>query len=205
MARSKRKKNKNHDLRARLKKRANALFGEQDSTAKSEWCETEYAKRAVKVENESGEAPAQGSSEPTTSVSDAEVLNMIASTFNKESVSRSIEKDINDEANLILADKKPTKKRTTAPTRKPIKIDAETTVPASDALHEGNNFRENNTKIAGEPNAGEPIDPIFMQMGKRGREEGHENDTNEAKRAKTKGCLGANILRRPAYINLENK
>ncbi|KAM3160581.1 Spp41p [Lachancea thermotolerans] len=199
------KKNKNHDLRARLKKRANALFGEQDSTAKSEWCETEYAKRAVKVENESGEAPAQGSSEPTTSVSDAEVLNMIASTFNKESVSRSIEKDINDEANLILADKKPTKKRTTAPTRKPIKIDAETTVPASDALHEGNNFRENNTKIAGEPNAGEPIDPIFMQMGKRGREEGHENDTNEAKRAKTKGCLGANILRRPAYINLENK
>ncbi|CUS23772.1 LAQU0S11e03950g1_1 [Lachancea quebecensis] len=198
-------KNKNHDLRARLKKRANAVFGEQDSAAKSEWCETEYAKRAVKVDNEPGEAPAHSSSEPTTSVSDAEVLNMIASNFNKESVSRAIEKDINNEANLILADKRPTKKRASAITKKPIKIDTETKVPANDASRAKGDLREANTKAAGELTTNEPIDPIFTQMGKRGREEGHENDASEGKRAKTKSCLGTNILKRPAYINLENK
>lgn len=106
------KKNKDNDLRARLKKRATILYGESESSEKQKWFEEEYARRKVKLEDSLSETtPNKTSDEPTTNITDVEVLNMIAISLGKIEIARAIEKEIIDEASGLKPEKKTTRKR----------------------------------------------------------------------------------------------
>ncbi|SCW02757.1 LAFE_0F13608g1_1 [Lachancea fermentati] len=202
------KKNKDHDLRARLRKRANILFGEQNSQQKNEWFDTEYAKRAIKLENESDDLPiVQQSSEPTTSVSDMEVLNLIAVTFNNLEAARAIEKEINDEAKLISTEGRSSQKRRTkesSSTPVPIKIDTSKQIPH----HPVNETDRTKPKF---PVVSTSIDPTLSNDSKRSGDDRIEAEQHDAKRPKIqfgseKPVQKASVpaLHRPGYINMEN-
>lgn len=97
-------KNWENDLRARLKKRANAKFGDQDTLEKSKWYQDELNKglseREVKQE-EPNNADGNASNKKTngsTNLSDNEVLNMIATALNKLDVARLLERELNEDA-----------------------------------------------------------------------------------------------------------
>lgn len=97
-------KNWENDLRARLRKRANAKFGDQESIEKAKWYQDELSKslseREMKQEascnldDNTSDKKAGGS----TNLSDNEVLNMIATTLNKLDVARILERELNEEA-----------------------------------------------------------------------------------------------------------
>lgn len=101
-------KNWEHDLRARLKKRANIKFSEADSADKTKWFEEEIARnlaeRGIKQrddgktdENINGKKNAG-----FTNLSDDEVLNMIATTLRKLDVARLLERELNEDASSLV-------------------------------------------------------------------------------------------------------
>lgn len=93
-------KNWENDLRARLKKRANAKFGEQESIEKGKWYQDELnrslAEREIKQEGQ--DATCDKKIVGSTNLSDNEVLNMIATTLNKLDVARLLERELKEEA-----------------------------------------------------------------------------------------------------------
>lgn len=97
-------KNWENDLRARVKKRANAKFGENESIEKSKWYQDEVNRslneRGIKHE-ETDRANDDGIDKKTivaTNLSDNEVLNMVASTLNKLDLARLLERELNEDA-----------------------------------------------------------------------------------------------------------
>ncbi|AGO10646.1 AaceriAFR460Cp [[Ashbya] aceris (nom. inval.)] len=93
-------KNRGNDLRSRLNQRANALFGREESAEKRKWVDAQYKKRSLKLEADTA-IPAESSPAPRenqTSVSDAEILNLIAVRLDKLDVAREIESEIQNEA-----------------------------------------------------------------------------------------------------------
>ncbi|QLL30795.1 hypothetical protein HG536_0A06100 [Torulaspora globosa] len=97
-------KNWENDLRARLRKRANAKFGDHESIEKTKWYDDQLSKslseREVKQEgnyNLDDNAPDKKAG-GSTNLSDNEVLNMIATTLNKLEVARILERELNEEA-----------------------------------------------------------------------------------------------------------
>lgn len=105
-------KNWEHDLRARLKKRANIKFSEADSADKTKWFEEEIArnlaergikqnKDATPDENINGKKNAG-----FTNLTDNEVLNMIASTLRKLDVARLLERELNEDASSLVDHKR---------------------------------------------------------------------------------------------------
>lgn len=97
-------KNWENDLRARMKKRANAKFGENDSLEKGKWYQDEVnkslAERGIKQEDidKSNDGSSDKKNIGSTNLSDNEVLNMIASTLNKLDVARLLEQELNEDA-----------------------------------------------------------------------------------------------------------
>ncbi|AAS53831.1 AFR460Cp [Eremothecium gossypii ATCC 10895] len=93
-------KNRGNDLRSRLNQRANTLFGREESAEKRKWVEAQYKKRSLKLEADAA-IPAETSPAPRenqTSVSDAEILNLIAVRLDKLEIAREIEREIQNEA-----------------------------------------------------------------------------------------------------------
>lgn len=103
-------KNKDLELRTRIKMAARKQFGDSDSEEKQKWIAKEYEIRKVKLELD-----------PTTKsnsavmVTDEEILNIIAVSLDKLDVARTIEHDIQEEVknNGMLQRKKPSKKPNT--------------------------------------------------------------------------------------------
>lgn len=97
-------KNWENDLRARMKKRANAKFGENDSLEKGKWYQDEVnkslAERGIKQEDidKANDGNSDKKNIGSTNLSDNEVLNMIASTLNKLDVARLLEQELNEDA-----------------------------------------------------------------------------------------------------------
>ncbi|GAV54099.1 hypothetical protein ZYGR_0AK06010 [Zygosaccharomyces rouxii] len=96
-------KNWEHDLRSRLKKRANMKFGESNSVEKSQWFESEVSKnlseRGIKQEDSANHGNENGSGRKntgSTNLSDNEVLNMIATALGKLDVARILERELNE-------------------------------------------------------------------------------------------------------------
>ncbi|GCE97930.1 hypothetical protein ZYGM_003987 [Zygosaccharomyces mellis] len=96
-------KNWEHDLRSRLKKRANMKFGESNSIEKNQWFEGEVSKnlseRGIKQENGTNNGSDSGSGRKntgSTNLSDNEVLNMIATALGKLDVARILERELNE-------------------------------------------------------------------------------------------------------------
>ncbi|SCU94294.1 LADA_0G07712g1_1 [Lachancea dasiensis] len=210
-------KNKEHDLRARLRKRANALFGNEDTAAKNKWFDEEYTKRSVKAEVGNNEDVKQPTPELPTSISDHEVLNMIACILEKEDVARAIEREINEEANMVGSDRKAMKRKVKGTVEKPVKIEMNVSPVSGDArvgdTHEikpkSNNLRS--PEVQTDPNVesveepAESIDPALAQLGKRARDESAEEEFDGAKRRRNQNTPPENLLlKRPAYINMEN-
>ncbi|SCV03524.1 LAME_0H11122g1_1 [Lachancea meyersii CBS 8951] len=217
-------KNKDHDLRARLRKRANALFGTTDSALKNDWFNKEYLKRSLKKEPENGDETKQSIQELPTSITDHEVLSMIASLLGKEDVSRAIEKEIIDEANMVGPDRKAGRKKvkTAFTTTKLEQSSLQTPGPSS--LNDAEKSEEkprDHPAISGSKSeslsnsqgdqqkgttqsSGESIDPIFSQITKRSRLDELACASDNSKRVKTGTHVESEPLKRPAYINLEN-
>ncbi|AQZ12566.1 SPP41 (YDR464W) [Zygosaccharomyces parabailii] len=97
-------KNWEHDLRARVKRRASSKFGEADSAEKTQWFENEVSKglaeRGIKQDETSKAGNGgNGSGRKNTgssNLSDNEVLNMIATALGKLDVARTLERELNE-------------------------------------------------------------------------------------------------------------
>lgn len=96
-------KNWEHDMRARLKKRANIKFGELNSAEKNQWFENEVSKslaeRGIKQEDNASNGNGNANSRKntgSTNLSDNEVLNMIATALGKLDVARILERELNE-------------------------------------------------------------------------------------------------------------
>lgn len=86
-------KNKDLELRSRVKVAARKQFGEVESDLKKAWIEKEYNERRIKLELE----PQIQSSSSSVVVTDHEVLNIIAISLGKLDLARAIENDIKEE------------------------------------------------------------------------------------------------------------
>ncbi|SCU88648.1 LAFA_0E13828g1_1 [Lachancea sp. 'fantastica'] len=209
-------KNKDHDLRARLKKRANALFGSLDSTPKTNWFNQEYSKRSLKLEAKTEDSTIQPVQELSTSITDHEVLNMIVCLLDKEDVARAIEKQIKIEASKVGIDRKGLKKKM----KTPLKVRKVEAVPfnGTESSHQladkspnepKNDIETSQGHISREDNrngiatdTAESIDPVFSQMAKRARADEEIENLSESKRARTDDFPKNELLKKPAYINL---
>lgn len=114
-------KNWENDLRARLKKRANAKFGDSDTIEKTKWYQDEVnkslAERGIKHEDteKSGDLETDKKISGSTNLSDNEVLNMIATTLNKLEVARLLEQELNEDAASFSEGRNNRRKRLDAP------------------------------------------------------------------------------------------
>ncbi|QLQ78358.1 hypothetical protein HG537_0A06050 [Torulaspora globosa] len=114
-------KNWENDLRARLRKRANAKFADHESIEKSKWYQDELSKslseREVKQEGSCNldDNASDKKAGTCTNLSDNEVLNMIATTLNKLDVARILERELNDEAAGYQEQRQNKKSRTSTP------------------------------------------------------------------------------------------
>ncbi|CEP63712.1 Spp41p LALA0_S09e00804g [Lachancea lanzarotensis] len=212
-------KNKDHDLRARLKKRANALFGSLESTPKTSWFNQEYSKRSLKIEVETDEKTKLPTQELSTSITDHEVLNMIVCLLDKEDVARAIENQIKTEASKVGPDRKGSKKKVRAPSKVkkveavPLNRRESTQTLAENSVNEtkkdsvlsqdgASSHSQPSTRIATTVDPVESIDPVFSQMAKRNRSEEETDSFNGLKRAKSDDYSKSEPLKRPAYIDL---
>ena len=94
-------KNKDLELRTRIKIAARKQFGEDESEAKRTWISTEYETRKIKLELDP-----EIKSSAAVMVSDKELLNIIAVSLEKLEIARSIEHDIIEEAKNYTKPKK---------------------------------------------------------------------------------------------------
>lgn len=92
-------KNWLHDLRSRLKKNANAQFGESDSLEKMQWLEATFKRkkieRGITDDFETKKEANEGTA--ATFISDDEILNMIATELDRLDLARLIEKEMNED------------------------------------------------------------------------------------------------------------
>ncbi|SCV02792.1 LAMI_0H03026g1_1 [Lachancea mirantina] len=200
------KKNKGHDLRARLKKRANALFGEQNSSEKSQWYDQEYAKRAVKLEEEPRELQVP-SAEPTTSVSDPEILAIIADTLDKPEVAKAIEKEIVDEAGTMCNNKRGVKRQ-----RGSHEMSFESSGVGQIHIQAGR-FSQKAKHLPPVENTQELIDPTLIGSPKRQKNEIAadinrdltDNIEKEVDGRNKRVISRGSLLKRPGYLNAESE
>ena len=111
-------RNWKHDLRARLRKRSNTLFGVGDSAEKEKWVESTFAIKCQesgyedadydKVSSSGGKDIDKG--EKVSNLTDQEVLNIIGDTMGRLDIAHRIEAELNEEM-MSLLEPKPSKRR----------------------------------------------------------------------------------------------
>lgn len=87
-------RNWEHDLRSRIKKKANDIFGQANSDEKTQWIEREYNQRKIKdeVKQESESVNRTGN----TAMSDEDSLQIIAVSMKKLDLARKIETEVQE-------------------------------------------------------------------------------------------------------------
>ncbi|AET37632.1 Spp41p Ecym_1403 [Eremothecium cymbalariae DBVPG len=152
-------RNRDNDLRSRLNQRANVLFGKGDSMEKRKWIDEQYKERIIKLEGGSSmmipppppssssssslQGIVHGQKENQTSVSEQEILNLIAIRLNKLTTAREIETEIQNEAKGIFPRKGTKSKASPIPLESPnsnrdttavaVSNDSITLMPVTDA------------------------------------------------------------------------
>ena len=111
-------RNWKHDLRARLRKRSNTLFGVGDSAEKEKWVERTFEIKCQesgyedadyeRVSSNNGKEIDKG--EKVSNLTDQEVLNIIGDTMGRLDIAHRIEAELNEEM-LSLLEPKPSKRR----------------------------------------------------------------------------------------------
>lgn len=94
-------RNWKHDLRARLKRRACTLFGEGDSPEKMEWLEKEFLMKCrescYSLELFDEKKLDEKKSNSSTTLTDSDILNIIANRLDRLDIARTIERELNEE------------------------------------------------------------------------------------------------------------
>lgn len=110
-------KNWELDFRARLKKRANTIYGEEDSDAKFQFMNEEFQMQSKRngytaEDFESKKVTSKG--KKISNITDEEILNIVATSIDKLDVARSLESELNDEMKKMCDPKnaeRPNKRR----------------------------------------------------------------------------------------------